>query len=126
MEQMLWSDPTEEPGRRKSPRGASLVFGEDVTDTFFRLNPPLQLLIRSHECMQDGYRKSHSGKLITVFSASNYCGTVGNDGAYVLLRQDCKPTIVQFYAKPKVLARACHATTRHDMTCHVTSRHAMP
>ena len=77
MEQVLWSDPEEMEGRAENPRGASLVFGGDVTGRFLKRNK-LRLIIRSHECMDAGYRFSHDGRLVTVFSASNYCGTVNN------------------------------------------------
>ena len=49
--------------------------------------PQLELVIRSHECMQHGFDKMHDDTLITVFSASNYCGTVGNDGAFVIFEK---------------------------------------
>jgi len=30
----------------------------------------------------------HSGRLVTVFSARNYCGSVSNDGALILFSTD--------------------------------------
>lgn len=33
----------------------------------------------------NGYEVSHDGKCITVFSAPNYCDTMGNKGAFITL-----------------------------------------
>ncbi len=34
----------------------------------------LQLIIRAHECVMDGFERFAHGQLITLFSATNYCG----------------------------------------------------
>ncbi|CAI7818739.1 unnamed protein product [Closterium sp. NIES-53] len=34
----------------------------------------LQLIIRAHECVMDGFERFAGGHLITLFSATNYCG----------------------------------------------------
>lgn len=34
----------------------------------------LQLIIRAHECVMDGFERFAQGQLITLFSATNYCG----------------------------------------------------
>jgi serine/threonine-protein phosphatase 5 len=94
MEYLLWSDPKQGRGREESPRGAGLLFGPDVTKEFLRKND-LQLLVRSHECMTHGYKMHHHDTVITVFSASNYCGTVGNDGALCVFERDGETTLVQ-------------------------------
>lgn len=36
------------------------------------------MIIRSHEVKDEGYLVEHDGKLVTVFSAPNYCDQVGN------------------------------------------------
>lgn len=43
-----------------------------VTD-FCKRNK-LQLIIRAHECVMDGFERFAHGQLITLFSATNYCG----------------------------------------------------
>jgi diadenosine tetraphosphatase ApaH/serine/threonine PP2A family protein phosphatase len=98
-EQVLWSDPRHKRGREDNPRGASLVFGPDVTEKFLEDNK-VDLIIRSHEVKDEGYDFSHDGKVITVFSASNYCGVVGNKGALIVFQPDMGFEIVQFEAKP--------------------------
>jgi serine/threonine-protein phosphatase 5 len=76
----LWSDPVEDLGLHESPRGMGSLFGPDITERFLRANH-LELLIRSHQVQDNGYAIHHSGKCITVFSAPNYIGEMGNKGA---------------------------------------------
>ena len=40
----------------------------------------MELVIRSHEMVPWGYSVAHDHKVITVFSASSYCGTNDNFG----------------------------------------------
>lgn len=80
--EMLWADPMPRSGRAFSKRGVGLQFGPDVTDTFLKLNN-LDLLVRSHEMMENGYRIDHDGKCVTIFSAPNYCDQMGNKGAFI-------------------------------------------
>jgi serine/threonine-protein phosphatase 5 len=77
--ELLWSDPQHEMGRSPSKRGVGLQFGPDVTKTFLDLNG-LDVLVRSHEVKQDGYEVMHDGRCVTIFSAPNYCDSVGNEG----------------------------------------------
>jgi protein phosphatase len=37
-------------------------------------NNDLQLIVRAHECVIDGFERFAQGHLITLFSATNYCG----------------------------------------------------
>ncbi|ETW00192.1 hypothetical protein, variant [Aphanomyces invadans] len=98
-EDMLWSDPRTIQGQHESVRGAGIEFGEDITNEFCSVNK-VALVIRSHECVPEGYAVLHGGRLITLFSASKYCGTQLNKGAFCTLKADCRPEIQQFLAPP--------------------------
>lgn len=98
--EILWSDPQPQPGRGPSKRGVGLSFGGDVTKRFLQENN-LDLVVRSHEVKDEGYEIEHDGKLITVFSAPNYCDQMGNKGAFIRFEApDLKPNIVTFTAVP--------------------------
>ncbi|KAJ4730331.1 Serine/threonine protein phosphatase [Melia azedarach] len=98
--ELLWSDPQPLPGRGPSKRGVGLSFGADVTKRFLQDNN-LDLVVRSHEVKDEGYEIEHDGKLITVFSAPNYCDQMGNKGAFIRFEApDLKPNIVTFSAVP--------------------------
>ncbi|CAK9190814.1 unnamed protein product [Sphagnum troendelagicum] len=88
---LLWSDPTENDsveGLRPNARGPGLVtFGPDRVMDFCK-NNDLQLIIRAHECVMDGFERFAQGHLITLFSATNYCGTANNAGAILVLGRD--------------------------------------
>ncbi|KAL8236254.1 hypothetical protein R6Q59_017335 [Mikania micrantha] len=85
---LLWSDPTENDsveGLRPNARGPGLVtFGPDRVTDFCRRNK-LQMIIRAHECVMDGFERFAQGQLITLFSATNYCGTANNAGALLVI-----------------------------------------
>ena len=88
---LLWSDPTTNDaveGVQPSPRGPGLVtFGPDRVLDFCR-NNGLQMIVRAHECVMDGFERFAQGHLITLFSATNYCGTANNAGAILVLGRD--------------------------------------
>lgn len=68
LEEMLWSDPREElSGTQPSTRGAGKFFGADVTEQFLQMLK-VNVLIRGHEPCPEGYRISHGGKILTLFS----------------------------------------------------------
>ncbi|MFS7987429.1 putative protein-serine/threonine phosphatase [Helianthus anomalus] len=85
---LLWSDPTENDsveGLRPNARGPGLVtFGPDRVTDFCKRNK-LQMIIRAHECVMDGFERFAQGQLITLFSATNYCGTANNAGALLVV-----------------------------------------
>jgi len=99
---ILWSDPFNGKGRIAGKRGPGTIqFGPDITASFLERNK-LKLIIRSHEVPSDnrGAQWLHGGKLITVFSASNYCGAQGNLGGLVVFERKGHPELTEFYAPP--------------------------
>lgn len=111
----LWSDPRDVPGITRNPRGGDVIaFGPDVASQFLQKSQ-LRMIIRSHEVPAStdpqgfprGFEWHHpfgtehtqgmqpikigaggqEGLTLTVFTASNYCGSVCNLGAVVVFRQ---------------------------------------
>lgn len=89
LHEFLWADPHDDPkgGFKKSGRGGSIsTFGKDISEKFLNKNN-LKYLIRSHEVKMNGFQVHHDGRVITVFSAPNYCGEVGNYGAFIRFKK---------------------------------------
>lgn len=99
MSDMLWSDPQPLPGRGPSKRGQGMSFGPDITQQFLDLNK-LEMVIRSHEVKQNGYEIEADGKLVTVFSAPNYCDQAENLGGYIKFSPSMIPQYFNFAAVP--------------------------
>lgn len=98
---MLWSDPQPGLGRAPSKRGVGVAFGADVTKNFLQRNN-LQLVVRSHEVKEEGFMVEHDGCCITIFSAPNYCDTMGNKGAFIRFESDMVPHFTSFDAVVRV------------------------
>jgi serine/threonine-protein phosphatase 5 len=96
--EILWADPGKLPGRQPSKRGVGLTFGPDIAKKFLDSNG-LDILVRSHEVKDQGYEEEADGRVITIFSAPNYCDQMGNKGALIRFKGDeMKPKYVQFTA----------------------------
>ncbi|KAJ2459170.1 Palmitoyl-protein thioesterase 1 [Coemansia sp. RSA 2424] len=95
----LWSDPQAANGRAPNPRGTAIQYGPDVTKEFCDTNN-LKMVIRSHQQMDEGYEIAHDGKMVTVFSAPNYCDQGTNKGAYIRITPELECTYHKFTAVP--------------------------
>ena len=87
---LLWADPTLAPsatGWGASSRGISCTFNADAVGKFLKRNK-LQLICRAHQLVSEGFKFFADNKLVTVFSAPNYCGNCGNDGAVMKVSAD--------------------------------------
>ena len=84
---LLWSDPEDVAGWGLSPRGAGYTFGPDVAAAFCAANG-LDLVARAHQLVMEGYRWMFGGRLVTVWSAPNYCYRCGNVAAVMRLSGD--------------------------------------
>lgn len=75
---LMWADPEDNmTGWGPNERGVSFVFGADVVKEFVERNG-IDLVCRAHQVVQDGYEFFADKKLVTVFSAPNYCGEFDN------------------------------------------------
>lgn len=96
----MWSDPCDNDGRYPSKRGVGCLFGPDVSAKFCEDNN-IDYVVRSHEVKMEGYEFQKGGKVITIFSAPNYCDQTGNKGAWVKFNgKEMKPVFTQFEAVP--------------------------
>jgi len=78
---LLWADPdAETTGWSENDRGVSFTFGGDVVENFLKRHE-FDLIVRAHQVVEDGYEFFAKRKLVTVFSAPNYCGEFDNAGA---------------------------------------------
>ena len=100
---VLWSDPGPNNGCYPNRRGAGVEWGPDHTDNFLRANG-FSMLIRSHEVKDEGFEYAHGGRVLTVFSASVYCGANDNKGAVAIYDSRLgvlppgKPRVETYYA----------------------------
>lgn len=82
---LLWSDPDKQAIEfDENDRGVSVIFGEKIVIDFNRKND-LDLIIRAHQVVDDGFEFFADRRLVTVFSAPNYCGEFDNSAAILII-----------------------------------------
>jgi len=92
---LMWSDPEEIETWQVSSRGAGWVFGNKVTAEFLSIND-LELVARSHQLIQEGYKYMFDNMLVTVWSAPNYCYRCGNTAAILKLDSNLSREFITF------------------------------
>ena len=93
---VLWSDPTDnddelviqsDKARDPHETGFIVKYGPDTVKSFLKKNN-FMMIIRGHECVMDGIERFSKGQLMTVFSATDYCGKHKNAGAALFIQKD--------------------------------------
>ena len=92
---LLWSDPTESchlaehaDAAINLKRGKHMkFFGPDDVERFCIANN-VDLIVRAHQCVAEGWEMWNSKRTMTLFSAPNYCGCHGNAGAMLEINRD--------------------------------------
>ncbi|RAH80814.1 Metallo-dependent phosphatase [Aspergillus japonicus CBS 114.51] len=104
---LLWADPDKDTtGWSENDRGVSFTFGPDAV-TRFTQKHDIDLVCRAHQCVEDGYEFFAKRKLVTLFSAPNYCGEFDNSGAMMSVDESllCSFQIMKPAEKRKPLFR---------------------
>ena len=94
---LMWSDPkTHKANYMANDRGVSHTFNQTALNQFMKKHN-LFLVCRAHQMVNEGYKFFGGNKLITIFSAPNYCGEMGNNGAvmYISTSLECSFIILK-------------------------------
>ncbi|VDP37905.1 unnamed protein product [Soboliphyme baturini] len=85
---LLWSDP-DPVGKGDPNRGVSYLFGPDVVTEFCQ-NMGVDLIARAHQVVPNGFEFFADGRLVTLFSAPNYCGVFDNSAGAMVVDENLK------------------------------------
>ncbi|WOL16450.1 serine/threonine-protein phosphatase PP1-like isoform X1 [Canna indica] len=115
---LLWSDPDPKgQGWGESDRGVSVTFGADKLEEFLHKHD-LDLICRGHQVVEDGYEFFAQRRLVTIFSAPNYCGEFDNVGALLTIDENlfCSFEILkpQDFSPTPGSANASRATSKSE------------
>lgn len=70
-------------------------FDENSVNEFMK-NNKISLIIRSHDILESGFEKLYESKIISIFSATNYCGVHNNSGGILFIKKNSE-------IQPKIL-----------------------
>lgn len=101
---LLWSDPSPLSSSElfnirsgewgDNDRGVSYIFSETVVQRIIE-KFDIDLIVRGHQVMEDGYQFFADRKLVTIFSAPCYCGDFDNNAAMLSVDSKLKCDIIQ-------------------------------
>lgn len=98
---LLWSDPNMDiTGWGPNDRGVSVTFGPDVITKFCQ-NYDIDLIVRAHQVVEDGYYFSAMRKLVTIFSAPNYCNEFNNAAGVLVIDENMQCSFQILQPAPK-------------------------
>ena len=85
---LLWSDPDKNvDGWGGNERGVSVTFNENIVNKVVE-DLDIDLVCRAHQVVENGYEFFADKKLVTVFSAPNYCNQFDNAGGMMLVDEN--------------------------------------
>jgi serine/threonine-protein phosphatase PP1 catalytic subunit len=91
---LTWSDPKKQRNKWvESDRGVSYTFNEDAVDQFIK-KMNIDLIVRAHQVVDEGHQFFNGQKLVTVFSAPNYCGQVGNQASVMKIKSNLECSFI--------------------------------
>jgi len=96
---LMWSDPDDIHGWGISARGAGYVFGGDIVQQFLHAND-LKKIARSHQLVMEGHKWMFDERLVTVWSAPNYCYRCGNVASALEIESPTEQRFQTFEAAP--------------------------
>ena len=100
---LIWSDPKEDVNYFvPSSKGAGQFYGEKAVNVFIQENKNIEMIIRSHELVDNGYKYQFNNKLLTVFSAPDYAGRVDfNIGSVLKIDENYKFNFIKICGHKK-------------------------
>ena len=113
----MWSDPAESDDqtgfninyyRNFQKTNTIMKFGYDKVAQFLKENK-LNLIVRSHECIMDGFERTSRGMVISLISATNYCGKLENSASILVVQKNSELV-------PKIIMHAESHDTRLWLT----------
>jgi serine/threonine-protein phosphatase PP1 catalytic subunit len=88
---ITWSDPSSDESQTEkwahNDRGVSYTYSASAVKEFCK-NNSIDLICRAHQVVDSGYKFSYGRRLVTVFSAPNYCKSYGNSAAMLKVDND--------------------------------------
>jgi len=96
---ILWSTPEElkydYPANNMTTNLRKRYFNENLVGEFMK-NNKIDYIIRSHEVLEHGFEKLYDGKVVSIYSALNYCGFYNNSAGIISINKTSK-------IQPKIL-----------------------
>ncbi|KAJ3102179.1 GTPase-activating protein [Phlyctochytrium planicorne] len=87
-------------GSKKYHMMALCAIYSGLTQMFIQTNN-LELIARAHQLVMEGYKLMFNDRIVTVWSAPNYCYRCGNVAAILELREDLSTNYKLFEAAPQ-------------------------